>query len=139
VIFVDTGFFFALLSANDPDHGRALNVFKTFEGQSLPDLLLTTNHVVFETITLARARAGHRLAVEAGEILLSEGIARIHRATADEERDAFAYLRKYDDKEYSAVDCLSFVVMDRLGIVEALAVDSDFGHRFVVRPGRGRK
>jgi predicted nucleic acid-binding protein len=62
-------------------------------------------------------------------------MARIHHASVEEEREAFAYLHKYHDKEYSAVDCLSFVVMDKLGITEAWAVDSDFGHRFVVRPG----
>lgn len=33
------------------------------------------------------------------------------------------------------VDCLSFVVMEKLGIHEALAVDSDFSHRFIARPG----
>jgi len=30
---------------------------------------------------------------------------------------------------------LSFVVMEKLGIREALAFDSDFGHRLVIRPG----
>jgi hypothetical protein len=30
------------------------------------------------------------------------------------------------------------VIMDKFGITEALAVDSDFGHRFVVRPGPAR-
>jgi predicted nucleic acid-binding protein len=135
VIFVDTGFFFALLSEDDPAHARALEVFETFEGRRLPDLFLTTNHVVFETITLARVRAGHALAVEAGEMLYSEKMARIYQASPEEERLAFAYLRKYQDKLYSAVDCLSFVVMEKLAITEALAVDSDFSHRFVARPG----
>jgi predicted nucleic acid-binding protein len=51
VIFVDTGFFFALLSGDDPDHGPALEVFETFGGRRLPEVLLTTNHVVFEAIT----------------------------------------------------------------------------------------
>jgi predicted nucleic acid-binding protein len=135
VIFVDTGFFFALLSEKDPDHSRAVEVFESFSGRRLFELFLTTNHVVFETVTLARARAGHALAVEVGEMLYSEKLARVHHATEEEEREAFMYLRKYQDKEYSAVDCLSFVLMDKLGIREALSVDSDFGHRFQVRPG----
>jgi predicted nucleic acid-binding protein len=37
------------------------------------------------------------------------------------------------------VDCLSFVVMEKLGIDEALAVDSDFTHRFTARPGPLRR
>jgi uncharacterized protein len=91
--------------------------------------------VVFETITLARMRASHRLAVEAGTILYSEKMARIHTATLEEERAAFAYLARHADKGYSAVDCLSFVVMERLGIREALAIDRHFTHRFHARPG----
>lgn len=31
-----------------------------------------------------------------------------------------------------------FAVMEKLGIREALAFDSDFGHRFVMRPGPAR-
>jgi predicted nucleic acid-binding protein len=33
------------------------------------------------------------------------------------------------------LDCLSFVVMEKLGIREAFAVDADFTHRFIARPG----
>lgn len=36
---------------------------------------------------------------------------------------------------HSFVDCLSFVVMEKFAIQEALAVDSDFTHRFIARPG----
>ena len=135
MIFVDTGFFFALLSEKDPDHGRTLEVFQTLRGRNLPDILVTTNHVVFETITLAQARAGHELAVQAGDILFGEKLARIHRASFEEEKSAFDYLRRHRDKRYSAVDCLSFVVMESQGIREALAVDEHFTHRFVARPG----
>ena len=62
-------------------------------------------------------------------------MAQVYRTTADDEAEAAAYLRRHADKEYSAVDCLSLVVMDTLGISEALAVDDDFTHRFVTRPG----
>ena len=97
--------------------------------------------MVFETITLVRYKGSrdpkkaHELAVDVGETLYSEKLARIHLSSFEEERAAFEYLRKYKDQEYSAVDCLSFVVMEKLGIQEALAVDSDFTHRFMARPG----
>jgi hypothetical protein len=60
-------------------------------------------------------------------------LARIHWASPDEERAAFAYFKRHDDQTYSFVDCLSFVVMEKLGIDEALAVDSDFTHRFLLQ------
>jgi uncharacterized protein len=141
VIFLDTGFLFAYMSEEDENHERVCQVMESYRGSRLSDLLLTTNHVVAEIITLLRAR-GHRdpgmshdLAVRVGEQIFAGLFGRIHQATAEEEREAFAYLTKHRDKRYSFVDCLSFVVMDKLGIQEALAVDRDFTHRFVARPG----
>jgi predicted nucleic acid-binding protein len=58
--------------------------------------------------------------------------------TLDEERAAFDYFKRHKDQAYSLVDSLSFVVMEKLGIREALAVDSDFTHRFIARPGPKR-
>ena len=135
--FVDTGFFFAFFSAKDPDHISARKAFETFEGQHLPKVLLTTDHVVSETITLCRARMGHKEAVFVGEHLYSEKMVQIHRVSFDEQLAAFEYFKRHSDKKYSAVDCLSFVVMEKLGIREALAVDEDFTHRFIARPGPG--
>ncbi len=77
----------------------------------------------------------HARAVEAGELLYGEKLARIHRTTAAEEAAAFEYLKRFADKQYSAVDCLSFVVMEKHGVHEAMAFDADFSHRFVLRPG----
>jgi predicted nucleic acid-binding protein len=139
MIFVDTGFFYALASAKDPDHDRVVEVFETFRNQRLSDVLLTTNHVVFETIQLARSRRGRAMAVSVGKELYSQKLARIHWVTPEEEKAAFDYMIKYKDQNYSLVDCLSFFIMDQLGIDEALAVDSHFTHRFIARPGPSRK
>jgi ATP-dependent Clp protease adaptor protein ClpS len=51
---------------------------------------------------------------------------------------AFECLKRHRDKTCSAVDCLSFVVMEKHGITEALAIDDDFTHRFTARPGLAR-
>ena len=107
----------------------------SFRGKKTSDLLLTTNHIVFETVTPARARLTHDYAVQVSQALLTQTVARIHWATEDDQREALAYLARHHDKKYSAVDCLSFVVMDKFGITEALTLDSDFSHRFTARPG----
>jgi hypothetical protein len=134
VIFLDTGFLFALVSTKDEHHACAIEVFNTLRGVRLSDELLTTNHIIAETITLVR-KVGHAQAVNLGERLYGGKLARIHWTTPDEERAAFEYFKRHDDQAYSFTDCLSFVVMERLGIREALAVDSDFTHRFIARPG----
>ena len=138
MIFLDTGFIFALISKRDAHHQRVVDVFRTFKDLRLADHLLTTNHVVAEAITLTR-KIGHDQAARLGDQLYREKLARIHWASPDEERDAFAYFKQHEDQTYSFVDCLSFVVTEKLGISEACAVDSDFTHRFVARPGPLRK
>ena len=139
MIFVDTSFLLAFFSEDDADHERVAEVFESFKGRHLPELLLTTDHVVFETITLARYRISHERAVFVGERLYSEKIVQIYRASFEEQRAAFDYFKRYADKKYSAVDCLSFVVMEKHGIREALALDEDFTHQFIARPGPLKK
>ena len=139
MIFLDTGFIFALVSTNDRDHDRAREVFETIQAPQLSKLLLTTNHVVYETIRLTRRRIGHREAVFVGRLLYSEKMAQIHWATKEEENAAFEFMTKHRDKDYSIIDCLSFVIMERKGIREALAVDSDFTHSFIARPGPSKR
>ena len=67
--------------------------------------------------------------------MLAGTFGKVHHATIEEEHATLAYFARYQDKVYSFVDCLSFVLMDRLGIREALTVDGDFTHRFVALPG----
>jgi len=141
VIFLDTGFVFALVYRDDVNHARVREVFDRYRDRPLAGFVLTSNHVVAETVTLLRKRAGadprtrHALAVQVGQQLLAGTFGQVHRATAEEEHAALAYLAKHQDKDYSFVDCLSFVLMERLGIREAFAVDADFTHRFVALPG----
>ncbi len=141
MIFVDTGFFFALSATDELDrHRQARTLLETLAGQKLSDALVTTDHVVFETVTLIQTtvkRNAHARAVMVGEQLYSEKLACIYRTSFEEQLEAFAYLRQHEDKDYSAVDCLSFVVMLKLGIQEAWTFDDHFSHRFVARPGPG--
>ena len=75
MIFVDTGFFFALFAAEEKQrHRQAHDLFETLAGQKLSDVLVTTDHVVFETLTLVQAtvkRNAHARAVLIGERLYS--------------------------------------------------------------------
>ncbi len=107
MIFLDTSFLYPLFSEEDVDHTRVREVFETYRGRHLRDLLITTNLVVGETIALIRTTPprSHAAAVKAGEYLLGERIARVHHVTVDEERDAFAYLKRHADREYSFADC----------------------------------
>jgi predicted nucleic acid-binding protein len=79
VIFVDTSFFAALLLPKDANHSRAVRAIEALDRRRLSDLLLTTNNVVLETITVARYEGDHRVAVRAGELLYGGAMARLYR------------------------------------------------------------
>jgi uncharacterized protein len=135
MIFVDTGFFVALLCENDAHHEQARKALQAYKGLNLRESLLTTNNVVLETLTVARREGGHAVAVQAGELLFSGKLVTVYRTSGDDELAAFRYLKQHADKRYSATDCLSFVVMLKLGIAEAFTFDRrDFSHRFIVKP-----
>jgi predicted nucleic acid-binding protein len=141
LIFLDTGFLFALFVKGDKHHTRVREIFDGYEGRLLTDLFLTTNYVVSETVTLIRKkghpdpRVRHGLAVDVGQRLLARALGQLYRVSEEEEVAALEYFERHRDKVYSFVDCVSFVVMEKLDIREAFAVDSDFAHRFIVTPG----
>ncbi len=139
MIFVDTSFFVALLVPTEKHHRAAADAVAALGKVDLSRVLLTTNNVILETVTIARYRADHRTAVRAADLLYAGKMATVYRSTAEDEAKAVTYLRRHDDKIYSLVDCLSFVVMLDRGITEAFAFDDDFSHRFVMRPGKSRK
>lgn len=128
-VFVDTGGFVALLVAEDKMHPRASTLFDSAARDHWS--LVTTNAVVVETysVLLARAKDGRRAAISFLDAVAedqSEGGLAIERVRSEDEHSAIALLRAHSDKTYSLCDALSFVVMERLGIAEAIAFDRHF-------------
>jgi uncharacterized protein len=126
-VFVDTGGFVALLVAEDQSHARAAALFD--EASRDGWRLVTTNIVVIETysVLLARARDGRTAGVTfLDAVNASAGALFVERARIDDEAGAAALVRRHRDKSYSLCDAISFVVMDRLKIAEAIAFDRHF-------------
>ena len=122
MIFVDTSFFVAMLLAKDPHHAEAADLAAAHNREGW----LTTNHVVGETWTYLRRRAGHAPAVAFLDAV--DGSPRLHPTyvAADTEQQASDWLRRHDEREYSFVDATSFATMRRRRITQALAFDGDF-------------
>jgi len=144
LIFLDTSFLFALFAEDDANHARVTEVMGLHRGRDLREFVLTTNHIVSETLTLLRSgvhrdpNVSHQVAVTVGRQLFAGVFGQLHQTTVEEEREAFEYLARHRDKTYSFVDCVSFVVMEKRGIREAFSCDSDFTHRFTAIPGPAR-
>lgn len=124
-VFVDSGAFFALQVTQDESHSRARAIFNRAETERWR--LITTNVVVIETyaLLLARTRQKRAAAIAFLEQLPQTAVAVERIQPVDEER-ALALVRAHADKTYSLCDALSSVVMERLGVTEAIAFDRHF-------------
>jgi len=126
VKFADTGWWVAWALPSDARHSDALAMLgKLGRGEQI----LTTNHVVGETWTFLRRRAGHAYGVaylDRIETLRSGHGLTVARVSEDQERRALRWLREHDERRYSFVDATSFEVMRQRRLREALAFDGDF-------------
>lgn len=120
--FLDTSAILALLDGNDPHHPAVDSVWKDLITSN--ERLVSSNYVLVETFALVQRRLGMAAVRDVQGIIVPlleiEWIdAEIHTISLH----AFlAASRRY----LSFVDCSSFEVMRRRGIVRALAVDPHF-------------
>jgi len=123
-LFVDTAGWMACADAGEPAHGPACETRDT--ALEAGTLLVTTDYVMDETLTLIRMRLG--LPAAKAWWAQVEGSSRVRwewvgMERAEKARKAFFRFR---DKSYSFTDCTSFVVMQELRLKEALTTDRHF-------------
>lgn len=130
--FVDTSFWVALLRRRDRHHEAARTLWSAGAAA-----LLSSNHVVGETWTFLRRREGYAAAVTFLEAVRGSPRVSIEHVDQPTEAEAFDWLRRHDEREYSFVDATSFALMRRRRLKEALAFDGDFSAAgfLEVRPG----
>ncbi len=122
-VFLDTGAFLALADEDDEYH----SVAKSVHAQLLVAhaQLLTSNLVLAETYTLIRFKVSHNAAVEFMKRFDRTGI-KVLRVTEAIEHTAKSIFTRYDDKEFSFVDCTSFALIDHHRLDHAFAFDGHF-------------
>lgn len=120
-VFVDTGAWFAYFVRRDSDHTAAVDWVRKNR-----QLLVTTEYVLDELLTLLKIRESHRVAAAAGDALLQQNAARIEPISDADFLQAWDIFRRYHDKDWSFTDCTSKVVIERLGIAQAFAFDIHF-------------
>jgi predicted nucleic acid-binding protein len=124
-LFIDTSYLIAVEIADDQEHDAALAHWRKLLTSS-PPRIVTTSFIFAEVITLLNSRRLHSKSVELGKKLLnSRSINLVH---VDQElfHEGWVYFQKHKDKRYSLTDCISFVLMKRLGIEQALTFDQHF-------------
>ena len=123
-VFLDTGYVIALEAADDQHHDVAVQHWRGFTTQLPP--LATTSYVFDEVVTFFNSRNQHAKAGEIGNRLLRSPTVQLVHVNEALFYDAWRYFTQHSDKSYSLTDCVSFIVMERLGIRTALAFDQHF-------------
>ena len=123
-LFVDTGYLIALEAADDQHHDAALRHWRELTTQLPP--LVTTSYVFDEVVTFFNSRNQHAKASEIGNRLLRSPTVELVHVDETLFFDAWRYFTQHADKSYSLTDCISFVLMERLGIRSSLAFDQHF-------------
>ncbi|HWQ00420.1 MAG TPA: PIN domain-containing protein [Vicinamibacterales bacterium] len=119
--FVDTSAWFAYADRDDPDHATVRRLIRRSSGHPV-----TSNVVFDETVTLCASPLGHAAARKVGDLLGGGVAATLVRISAADEEAAWALFESRPDKTYSFTDCTSFVLMRRLGLRAAIALDEHF-------------
>lgn len=150
MIFVDTGGWVGYISPDDEYHLQAKNWMRGNR-----QILVTTDYVLDESLTLLRARGEPARARQLGSLLFDGirigeagsgeagsgeagsapatvgatgggNIVRLYYLTPEDILVAWQIFRQYEDKEWSFTDCTSKVVIEKLGLARAFSFDHHF-------------
>ena len=122
--FVDTSGWYALIDRRDQWHATARAEVDSLVATGVR--LVTTDYVVDEACTLAKARAGAHAAVRLLDLLRRTQGVSWEWVGSDRFWRAEALFRKHRDQGYSFTDCTSFAVMRETRLQRALTSDEHF-------------
>lgn len=149
MIFVDTGGWVGYISPDDEYH---LQARRWMRGNR--QILVTTDYVLDESLTLLKARGEPARARQLGSLLFGGiridaarigevgsapatagatggatgggNIVRLYYLTPEDILAAWQVFRQYEDKEWSFTDCTSKVVIEKLALARAFSFDHHF-------------
>lgn len=123
-VFVDTAGWMAMADAADPAYADCCRERDTcLRGGSL---LVTTDYVVDETLTLLRMRLGLTAASVWWAQLDASSRVRWERIDPARQERARSWFFNWRDKSFSFTDCTSFIVMKELQTRRALTTNHHF-------------
>ena len=99
-----------------------------FRDQSLEQgvILVTSNYILDETLTLIRMRLGIESAKKWWELLSESHRCRVELITPERTDKAIRLFFDWKDQSFSFTDCTSFILMRELGIENAMTADRHF-------------
>jgi predicted nucleic acid-binding protein len=130
-VFADTSYFVAFCGPSDTLHARAVEA-----GYAVLGGTITSEYVLVVTGGLLSGISDRHAFVNLVRDLQSDPAVRIIPASTALFRAGFELFANRPDKSWSLVDCISFVVMKKYAVKEALTGDHHFtqaGYRALLR------
>jgi predicted nucleic acid-binding protein len=123
-VFADTGYWIALIFANDDLHDRAIEVRRRY----VKSPIISSEMVLTEFLNECGKRGTY---YRNGAVALVEGLyasnaVQILPQTPALFAEALALYKNRPDKQWSLTDCASFTICQEYGITEAFAYDNHF-------------
>jgi predicted nucleic acid-binding protein len=122
VVFADTFYYIALLNRMDRAHVKASNFTASFRG-----IVVTSEWILLELAdALDGTTAGRAEVVTTINDLRADPDVEIVTLSSGLMAEGLDLFSRRPDKQWSLSDCISFVVMEREGISDALTGDKHF-------------
>ena len=120
-VFADTSYYVALMGEHDQHHGAAVALAQAFFGE-----IITTDFVLVEVGNWLSRAADRPVFLRLLEVLSADPQTTVMPATRDLFDAGRSLFCAAADKDWSLTDCISFVVMQQLGLADALTADHHF-------------
>ena len=121
-IFLDASFWIAYRDEREIQHDQAQRILSEVFRRRLH--FVTTLPVLCETHAhFSRSQKKKQMIIRDFE---ANPLVRIEEITHSDQQQAFELLRRHADKSYSLCDAISFVIIGRLGLRQALSFDDHF-------------
>ena len=120
-VFADTFYYFALLSPSDVTHQKAATITPMLSGR-----IFTTAWIVAELTAAFSAPPRRARCLALIDHLYTDPQITVMPSSPELFDAGLTLCRSRPDKGWSLTDCISFIVMEREGITEALTGDHHF-------------
>jgi predicted nucleic acid-binding protein len=128
-VIADTSALYALVDRTDPHHLQAANFLKA---RASNQVLLMSNHVFDETMTVVKARLGMRVALQLGLRLRNSRFVEMVVFSQAEELETWRVFSQYTDKDWSYTDCACLVLARAHELCQAFTFDHHFAQMGLV-------
>ena len=132
-LFIDTSGWGNLVDPTQPFHSLASDIYRNARAQQ--DEIITSSYVIVELVALLASplRIPRQRIIAFIEGVKQSPFIEIVYVDQTIDDEAWQLFGKRQDKDWSLVDCASFIVMQRRRMVEALTTDHHFEQAGFIR------